>query len=103
MLYVHRKSVLVVLLVDAERFLVPTTIDGNLRNLVNIAIFELVNVINGLALSARMAGVHRSAGSCLSRERRRFDDDLLEEFDGEISRDEGLDGDRYIVGVGALW
>ncbi len=36
-------------------------------------------------------------------ERRRFDDDLLEEFDGEISRDEGLDGDRYIVGVGALW
>ncbi len=52
MLYedVHRKSVLIVLFVDGDRFLVQTMVDGNLCNLANIVILELGNVVHDLAL-----------------------------------------------------
>lgn len=100
-------SMLLVFLVDHERFLVKPMLDRNFRNLGNIIVLELIDVVHDFALVCTYSRKHQEVLQILViAERRRFKNDLLEqlnELDRQIGGNESLDGDRDIIWISALW
>ena len=99
-------SVLVVLVVDREGLLVESLLDGDPCDLVRVVVLELADVSDDLSLVGSDGGEEEEVlKSSVVRERRGLEDDLLQELDqlgGKIVVDEGLDGDRDVVGIGGF-
>jgi hypothetical protein len=100
-------SVLLVLLVDHERLLVQSMLGGNLRDLDDIVVLQLVDVPDDLALVCTDGSKEQEVLEIpVVAEGRGFNDDLLEQFDEfqrKIGFEEGMDGEGDIVRVSALW
>ena len=98
---------LFVLLVDHERFLVQSMLGSNLRDLGGIIVLQFVDVPDNFALVCTDGGEKQQVLKiAVVTEGRRLDDYLLEQFDelqGEVGFDEGMDGNRDVVRVSALW
>lgn len=102
----HGQTVLVVLVVHSERLLVQALLDSDPGDLLRIVVLELVNVSNDLALVRSDSGEKKKVlQRSVVREGGGLENDLLEKLDKlgrEIVLDESLDGDRDIIGIGAL-
>ena len=98
--------VIVVLLEDEEGLFVETVLNGDPGNLSDIVVLQLVDITNYLALVRTNGSQHHEVLQVLVvAEWRGLQNDLLEQFDkldGQVGRQEGLDGDRDIIGVSAF-
>ena len=98
--------VLLVLLEDEECLLVQAVLDGNLGNLSDVVVLELVDVADDLALVRTDSCQHEQVLEvAVVVEGRGLKDDLLKQLDElqrQVGSEESLDGGRDIVGVGAL-
>ena len=98
--------VLLVLLEDEECLLVQAVLDGNLGNLGDVVVLELVDVADDLALVRTDSCQHEQVLEvAVIVEGRGLKDDLLKQLDElqrQVGSEESLDGGRDIVGVGAL-
>ena len=98
--------VLLVLLEDEECLLVQAVLDGNLGNLGDVVVLELVDVADDLALVRTDSCQHEQVLEvAVVVEGRGLKDDLLKQLDElqrQVGSEESLDGGRDIVGVGAL-
>lgn len=103
---IHRVEVLVVLAVQRERLLIESLLRRDRGNLVDVEALDLVDVAHDLALVGADRGEEEELLEvAVVAERGRLEDDLLEELDElsrEVGREEGLDGDGDILGVGRL-
>ena len=99
-------GVLVVLVVHCEGLLVESLLDSDPGDLVRIVVLELADVSDDFPLVGSNGGEEEEVlESSVVRERRRLEDDLLQELDQlgrKIVVDEGLDGDRDVVGIGGF-
>jgi hypothetical protein len=91
------------LLVDLERFLVETRVDGNGSNLRSIIVVQLLDVIANTSTVGFDGGKNQKILQVLIlTERRGFKDNLLEQFDQfirQVSIQERLDRDGDIIGI----
>ena len=98
--------VLLVLLEDEECLLVQAVLDGNLGDLGDVVVLELVDVADDLALVRTDSCQHEQVLEvAVVVEGRGLKDDLLKQLDElqrQVGSEESLDGGRDIVGVGAL-
>ena len=98
--------VLLVLLEDEECLLVQAVLDGDLRDLGDVVVLELVDVADDLALVRTDSCQHEQVLEvAVVVEGRGLKDDLLKQLDElqrQVGSEESLDGGRDIVGVGAL-
>ena len=98
--------VLLVLLEDEECLLVQAVLDGDLRDLGDVVVLELVDVADDLALVRTDSRQHEQVLEvAVVVEGRGLKDDLLKQLDElqrQVGSEESLDGGRDIVGVGAL-
>lgn len=103
---VHRAEVMSMLAVDRESFFVKSMFDRNAGDFLDVESFDLFDVRHDLAFVGSDGGeeeellevgvVAKGGG---------FEDDLLEQFDElrrEVSREECLDGDGDVLGIGRL-
>ena len=93
----------VVLLVKRERLLMQTMLDGNVGDLDDIEAVQLVDVVHDAALVGANGGQEEQLLQvAIVAEGGRLEDDLLEELDQllrQVSREEGLDGDRDVFRI----
>ena len=99
-------SMLFILLVDREGFLVQAMLNSDPGNFTSIVVLELVDITYDFPFVRPDGGEEKQILEVLVvTERRGLDDDLFKQFnklDGEISCQECLDGDGNVVGICAL-
>ena len=100
-------SVLFVLLVDHERLLVQSMLGSDLRDFGGVVVLQLVDVPDDLALVRTDGSEEQQVLEItIVAEGRGLDDYLLQQFDElqrKIGFEEGMDGNRNIVRISALW
>jgi hypothetical protein len=104
---VDSHSMILVFLVDEERFLVQAVLGCDLRNLFRIVVLKFINIANNLALVGTDGSEHKQILEVfILVERRRLKDDFLQqlnELNGKVGGQESFNSDRHIVRVSALW
>ena len=100
-------TVLLVLLVDHERLLEQPVLGSDLGDLCGVVVLQLVDVPDNFALVRTDSSEEEEVLEiAVVAEGRSFNDDLFEQLDQlqrEVGFDEGMDGNRDVVRVGALW
>ena len=104
---INSHSMLVVLLVNRQGFLIQAMFGCDLGDITGIVVLQLVDVTDDLPFVCPDGRQQQEILKVLVvTEGRRLDDYLLEQFDelqGEVGFDEGMDGNRDVVRVSALW
>jgi len=100
---VDSKCMLVMLFVDGQSFFVETMLNGNFGNVRNFVILKLIDVSNDLAfISTNCCEKKKVLEVFVVAEWRRFDDDLLQEFNKfnrKVGLKESLDSHGDVIRV----